>query len=100
MSYVKVLLPTGVVTFPHAVADVFELDVLTVTWGSGVEARVYPPDTWEDVTVYGEDDYPLYWHRNSNLETVRARVAEDLKTIATFLMYDCAPQPAAETVPA
>lgn len=61
MSAVHIDQPQGSVSFPRATADMFEPDVLTVTWDdTGEEARVFQSGTWDTCTVYDERGNPLF----------------------------------------
>ena len=91
MSSVQVVLPIGDSTFPRAVADVFEHDVLTITSiTDDTTIRHYAPGTWLSAVVYGENDHILYAIECSEpSREVALRQREDNLTVLKQLEDKC-----------
>jgi len=69
---VRVICRIGETTFARASADVFDDDVLTISWMDGRVAEQYPSDRWRSAAVYDADGYPLYELHNPHFSlTVR-----------------------------
>lgn len=60
--------PYATITFPNAVADVFEPDTLTITRED--REWILQPDEWTEAAVYDENGYPVYAFQNSTVRAV------------------------------
>ena len=81
MTVVVRFSPHARITFPKAVADVFQPNTLTITREHDAVPIELQPDEWIEAMVYDVDGYPVFAFQNSSIHSQQMAADVDPRRI-------------------